>query len=676
MRNFLLFFTFLFSLADASAQVQEGYPCGTIGFPEEGNFDYKNRFTQKDRQNVVYTIPVVFHVIHQGGPENVTRTKIEEALEQLNRDFDKRNADLLNSPAAFRNLAVDVDIEFRLARKDPSGSCTDGVNRIYSKLTNNYNFDRNLNKLIHWNPEMYLNIYILNKIYITNLGNLGGWGTYPSRPTHADTDGIYLVYNGLASSLISHEVGHWLGLGHIWGSSVKESEHSCSDDDLIEDTPVQYGPSFACNEDYPLLTCGNSNMFSNFMDYGSCRTMFTEGQKTRMINALHNTQTVRYNIWQPDNLTATGVDIVNNTPCNAAPIAEFNTNQNDIVLCESPATQVQFEAVAYRGQATTFEWFFEGGAPAHSTNAKEKVSYAAEGNYQVTLIAKNEYGSDTITRKVVVHVVPQQPAYSSHRLVEDFESVNDADEAGIVYKNNFGGFNWELAFNVGYSGRKSLKLKTGLFKETYRFTTDKFSTINQSNNIFSFKLSYPQTITNSISQDKLYILPSIGCLESTPYFGGYQVDTSLFFTYSSNEHDFTPSMHTHWKEINIQIPAQFLGREDVQFTFTLDTDGKNPKEIFIDDIEVKRANKLIENLGKWKIIPNPARNVFNLILDENIAKATLQIYDVQGIKILEQLVYHTTPVEISGLSSGLYFCRLIDWENQVDFEVKKISIIK
>jgi hypothetical protein len=42
---------------------------------------------------VQYTIPVVFHVLHMGGPENIPDATCIQALDQINKDYARASAD-------------------------------------------------------------------------------------------------------------------------------------------------------------------------------------------------------------------------------------------------------------------------------------------------------------------------------------------------------------------------------------------------------------------------------------------------------------------------------------------------------------------------------------------------------------------------------------------------------
>ena len=72
-------------------------------------------------ERVVYTIPVVFHIIHNNGPENISDAQVIDAVRILNEDFNRLNPDWPNVRPDFLPLVADVGVEFKLAKRDPQG---------------------------------------------------------------------------------------------------------------------------------------------------------------------------------------------------------------------------------------------------------------------------------------------------------------------------------------------------------------------------------------------------------------------------------------------------------------------------------------------------------------------------------------------------------------------------
>lgn len=213
--------------------------------------------TNRDGEpEAVLYIPVVFHVIHQYGPENISDEQIFDQMEILNRDFRKLNADTINIVDGLDTLAVDVRVEFRLATKDFLGNCTNGIERIPSIET--YVGD-NGSKLNQWPRDRYLNVWTVASME----NGVAGYSQYPSSVIDnfmARADGVIILHNYIGrigtgseglSRALTHEIGHWLNLSHPWGDNNDPGE-LCGDDG-VEDTPETAGYTtcdlynFACN---------------------------------------------------------------------------------------------------------------------------------------------------------------------------------------------------------------------------------------------------------------------------------------------------------------------------------------------------------------------------------------------------------------------------------------------
>ena len=126
-------------------------------------------------------IPVVFHVIHTNGPENISRDQIVDQIRILNEDYSYTNPNKANIRNIFKGVAANMDVEFRLATIDPNGNCTDGVNRIYnSGHINAYNNPKSI-PLARWPNDMYLNIWVVSSINSAGApGTILGFAQFPS----------------------------------------------------------------------------------------------------------------------------------------------------------------------------------------------------------------------------------------------------------------------------------------------------------------------------------------------------------------------------------------------------------------------------------------------------------------------------------------------------------------
>ena len=243
------------------------------------------RDTLKDE---VIIIPVVVHVLYNTQQQNISDAQILSQINSLNQDYRRQNADTANTPQAFKKVAADVRIQFCLAKVDPQGYYTTGIVRKYTKSE----FFQNDDKMKFssqggddaWDATKYLNLWVCNLFNLTL-----GYGVLPGSPL--EKDGVVIKYNvfGTVGTLLApynkgrtatHEIGHWLGLKHLWGDS------SCGDDG-IADTPPQQAANYGCSSFPHLSQCSiNSygDMFMNFMDFSNdaCMNVFTQGQKAEM----------------------------------------------------------------------------------------------------------------------------------------------------------------------------------------------------------------------------------------------------------------------------------------------------------------------------------------------------------------------------------------------------------
>ncbi|GMQ29873.1 T9SS-dependent choice-of-anchor J family protein [Algoriphagus confluentis] len=253
-------------------------------------------------QEEIRTIPVVVHVIHTGTPigegTNIPDQQIIEQIRILNEDFRRLNADASRTPAAFLPVAADSKIEFVLAKQDPNGLPTTGIVRLQGpQTTYNPNDATLIGQLSQWNPEEYMNIWVVPLV-----SPFIGYASFPISdlpglnfpPTSALTDGVTIDYRffGIGGSTISfsrgrtatHEVGHYFGLRHIWGDG------GCGVDDFVSDTPEQDNSNNICNDNPSRISCGTQDMIQNYMDYtpDACMNLFTLGQVERFNVVLAN----------------------------------------------------------------------------------------------------------------------------------------------------------------------------------------------------------------------------------------------------------------------------------------------------------------------------------------------------------------------------------------------------
>jgi hypothetical protein len=240
----------------------------------------------------VVTIPVVVHVLYNSTAQNISDAQVQAQISQLNADFARLNSDAGNTPSVWQSTAANTEIQFCLAQRDPNGNATNGIiHKSTTKTSFSDNDDMKRNSTggsDPWAAGSYLNIWSCNLG-----GGLLGYAQFPGGSTA--TDGVVVLYSSIGSisqpgtatpyhlgRTLTHEVGHWVNLYHIWG----DDGTGCTGSDQVTDTPNQGGASSGCPA-YPKTDgCTASSpgvMFMNYMDYtnDNCMNMFTLGQKSR-----------------------------------------------------------------------------------------------------------------------------------------------------------------------------------------------------------------------------------------------------------------------------------------------------------------------------------------------------------------------------------------------------------
>jgi len=264
----------------------------------------QERLTNKSTSGGIVTIPVVVHVIHSGEPygtgANITDEQVQSQITVMNQDFRR----MAGTPG-YNTTAVGADtmIQFALAKVDANGNPTNGIDRVnlcYPDWSTG-NINGYVKPLTIWDPTQYMNMWSVNFSDNTLLG----YAQFPSNSGipmpaggAANTDGVVANYTTFGSTdfgtfpmnapydkgrTMTHEVGHFLGLRHIWGDAT------CGED-YCADTPTAHGANYVCNTNIAGCVSGQLEMVRNYMDYtnDTCMNIFTQNQKDRITAVMNN----------------------------------------------------------------------------------------------------------------------------------------------------------------------------------------------------------------------------------------------------------------------------------------------------------------------------------------------------------------------------------------------------
>jgi PKD repeat protein len=629
------------------------------------DFQHGYYYTQNERNNNNSTqsnpnfiIPIVFHIIHDYGSENISDAQVIDEVRILNNDYRKLNADTTAIRAAFVGIACDAKIEFRLANKDPNGNCTNGIDRVYSNQT--YIGDDG-SKLNDWPRNKYLNVWVVKAIS----NGAAGYAYLPGTAPSAATDGILILSsyigsigtgNPSTSRALTHEIGHFLNLKHVWGNTNNPGV-SCGDDN-VTDTPITKGWT-SCASSSASKVC-NANIeenVQNYMEYSYCSNMFTVGQRTRMTAALNSGTGQRNQLWTAANLTATGVSL-NGNPTVCAPKADFTPNVQ-VMICAGGS--VTFKDVSWNGHPTSWSWSFPGGTPSTSTDSIPVIQYNTPGIYAVTLTASNSQGSNTLTRPSHVIVSSTTAQYSIWNYTEGFENAATfANDWTII---NPAGSAWARTTTAAATGTASVKLSNSASSMgmTDYLITPSIDMTAISGPVFNFKVAYAQR--TSTDADNLRVYTSTNCGQT--WSQRYSKTGATLSTASATNSSFTPTA-AQWRTETVSL-TPVLSATDLRIKFQFTSQGGN--NIYIDDINITATTGIDSpdiGIQQFGVFPNPAQDntLISFSLDKS-QKINVAIYDMTGREVMS--VYdgnldageHQFPVAAAGtLGSGLYFVRL------------------
>jgi PKD repeat protein len=619
-----------------------------------------NKPKNKTNDDQVYVIPIVFHIIHNYGGENISDEQVKDEVDILNVDFRKLNEDTSDVIAPFKSLIADSRIEFRLAQIDENGNCTNGIDRIQSYETYVGGDDAKLNQ---WPQHKYLNVWVVS----TMADGVAGYAYYPSSgASNPQVDGVIILSdyigsigtsNANNSRALTHEIGHYLNLSHPWGSG--NSPGVACGDDGVDDTPETMGWDY-CPSENASKVCNDTvaENYQNYMDYSYCSVMYSLGQRDRMHATLENTIAYRNNLWSDANLIATGTDSGYSATC--APYADFYADE--YLICEGES--VELTDASWNGTVSSRTWSVPGGTPSSTTDESIDVTFDNPGWQEVSLTATNAQGSDTKTESAYIYVSPLT-AQRTGPFFEGFgNGEKDFNDNWLVFNNDQNESKWQYSSKNGFSGGCAvLDSYESRPEESDDLISPSYDLSGMSTLYFNFKYACATAaFISDDMDDELKVYVSTDCGEN------WSVRATISGTklvnngnYSSS---FVPGSSTVWTDYSIQLSST-SAEPNVRFKFAF-TSGGDANNLYIDNVNISSSSSAIGTIdlissADFQIYPNPAENNFII----NINSESIQYGEIEILNMLGQEVKNVFAgnliageneykTDISDLNKGVY----------------------
>jgi len=414
----------------ALIQLQKALDAGAYQY-----FLEKSKTDQRagQRTSSIEYIPVVVHIIHNGGPENISNAQVQAAINNINAKYLPNNG---------------YQIQFCLAQRDPQGNATTGITRDVSVLTTETMEldDVTLKNINRWNPTCYLNIWVVKEILSISMGSgVIGYGFFPSA-YGTNIDGVVIEstsfgVNAATDAIGAHEIGHYLGLYHTFENGCVNN-NCLQDGDQVCDTPPDQTTFASCNPSSNSCSTDANDPSSNnpfttdvpdlsddYMDYSAitCYNQFTPGQYDRMQYFL---TTVRNSMLGCLSCTP---------PCPTPVIAS-------IILPTAISNVTIGTTINFSGTATnsnSYQWYINPNN-IFSTNTNTTYTFNTPGSYWIKFLAISSNSTSCGNGIDSILVIVAQPVVSS--CIGSLQLLNTDDgvllpQTNQIYSSN--GFTWE-----------------------------------------------------------------------------------------------------------------------------------------------------------------------------------------------------------------------------------------
>ncbi len=636
-------------------------------------------------------IPVVVHVVYRTATQNISQAQVLSQIDVLNEDYAATNADISSVPAAWTNLVGASGIQFCLASRDPQGNPTTGIDRV-STTVNSFSQNDAVKYTAQggadiWDRNSYLNFWVCNLG-----GGLLGYSQFPGTGVAA-TDGIVIGYNyfGRVGTLsapynkgrtVTHEVGHWFNLRHIWG----DDGGACNGSDNVADTPNQAGENYGCPAIPHTDACTAAApgvMTMNYMDYtdDACMYFFTAGQNTRMNAALNGTRASLANsmgcvpvILPSDDASIDAISAPSGTYCTDQITPAFTLKNYGANAITSVTLNWQIDGGTVQTQAWTGNL-----ASLASTNLTLPTQTVVSGNHTITIYTSNPNGgidgqpsNDSKTSNFTIAVSGLAAPFAYNFTNTTWPPL------GWTLNNPDGTYTWEHSTTVGNGGNGSVWVnnydyQTRGEKDEFLLPSLNFSSAGAAS--LTFDLSYVLYSQSGFS-DTLVVMASTNCGATwTQVYKKYdQALTTVtpFFLQSA----FVPNSPNQWRNETVNL-SNFVGNSGVIVKFVCITDYEN--NLYVDNINITTSTVAIDESSLAAAVtafPNPNNGSFRVNVNlPTSSDLTVAVYNTVGQKVASRSFASfdkgSMDFDLTAQAAGIYFLRV---EADGKTIVKKISV--
>lgn len=649
-----------------------------------------------EMQKATLYIPVVVHIIHDNGVGNISDEQVASALTILNEDYNRMNADAVatrNTAAApFAPEAGMMDVKFKLAKIDPNGNCTNGIVRVNAPdLTFNANDDCKYSVnggSDQWPMDQYLNIWVVNSI--ENDGGAGiilGYAYLPYWPNGANY-GILIRHDSFGNietalnsdgRTLTHEMGHLLGLSHIfdagWSGSTGCHTADCAQNgDYCCDTPPQSDANWGCLStwnscsDVPLNDSYGFDavdQIENYMSYNSCQNMFSQDQVGIMQQNFIDISFMAGWV-TAQNIAATGINDPE-TFCKA----DFDAAKT--IVCSGDS--IQFYDRSFHSP-NNWDWTISPGVEGidwdFSVSSNQHVQdpliyFYTPGSYQINLWSTDGVTSDAESKVAYIKVLPATQSIPYWEGFENYTWMTDASN-WIAYNPGMNNA-FEIESSTGHSGSKCARLQnfgqSGANSDELISTSIDLSVVNPATETVTLSFRYAYRKRNATNDEWLKVFISSDCGDNwmqrkTIHGSNLSPDAVQF--------DWMPGQQSDWTTVHMTNVTSDYFTENFRVKFEFE--GNNGNNFFLDDINIYKgspSNTVIlgvaeeGNIGEMSLFPNPAQEELNVrFAVNNNENLVVCVQDVTGKQIQWHEIHAVSGSNIvvlntKELASGVYF---------------------